>query len=260
MFYPTRTQERPKFGPTPSKTMLDSKIKVLFSAIPIAILIAVMVIAVLSTTNLALAQTSQSTFFESAVNAASQGTENATQTALQSAEPAPATAGGAEAAGQERMGGGAAAAAVGLLRQGQISSSISEVPERDDSQVAVIVPPRDDNAVLSGILTYQASRPVDLFVWNNVEFENTTAIPEEFGELDDIVNIGDKTFALAEVGSGSSSSVPFTGNAIEAVGDDEPFIVTYSLNAFPAIADLVSDLRSLNTFNATAEESDGDEE
>lgn len=222
--------------------MLDSKVKVLFSTVPMVVLGALIVLVVQSTVMPALAQPAE-TFFQAAVRTANE-TEGETEAA---------TSGGGGR-------GGAAAAAVGLLRQGQISSSVSDVPGRDDTQVAVIVPPRDDNAVLSGILTYQASRPVDLFVWNNVEFENTTAIPEEFGELDDIVNVGGKMFALAEVGSGSSSSVPFTGNAIEVVGDDEPFIVTYSLNAFPALADLVSDLRSLNTFNATAEESDEDEE
>jgi hypothetical protein len=196
----------------------------------------------------ALAQHAQETFFESDVRVANetQGQGVATQDGSQ--EGAVAGGGGDAAAG----------AAAALLRQGQISSSQSDVPGRDDTQAVVIVPPRDDNAVLSGILTFQASRPVDLLVWNNVELENTTAIPEEFGDLDDIVNIGGKTFALAEVGSGNSASVPFTGNAVEVVGEDEPFIVTYSLNAFPALANLVSDLQSLNSFNATAAE-EGDD-
>ena len=152
----------------------------------------------------------------------------------------------------------AAAVGAAMLRQGQISSSPSDVPGREDTQSAVIVPPRDDNAVLSGILTYQASRPVDLFVWNNVEPENTTAIPEEFGDLGDIVKIGGKTFALADVSSGASGSVPFAGNAVEVVGEDEPFIVTYSLNAIPGLANLVNNLQSLNTSNATAPEGGAD--
>lgn len=211
--------------------MLESKIKVLLSTIPIALLGAVMVLGVQSAALPALAQPAQETFFESDVRTANE------------------TQGG---------GGEAAAGAAALLRQGQISSSPSDVPGREDTQAVVIVPPRDDNAVLSGILTYQASRPVDLLVWNNVELENTTAIPEEFGDLDDIVNVGGKTFALAAVGSGNSASVPFTGNAVEVVGEDEPFIVTYSLNAFPALANLVSDLQSLNSFNATAAE-EGDD-
>jgi hypothetical protein len=227
--------------------MLESKIRVLLSTIPIALLGAVMVLVVQSAAMPALAQPAQETFFESDVRVANetQGQGVATQDGSQER----AVAGG---------GGDAAAGAAALLRQGQISSSQSDVPGRDDTQAVVIVPPRADNAVLSGILTFQASRPVDLLVWNNVELENTTAIPEEFGDLDDIVNIGGKTFALAEVGSGNSASVPFTGNAVEVVGEDEPFIVTYSLNAFPALANLVSDLQSLNSFNATAAE-EGDD-
>jgi hypothetical protein len=237
--------------------MLDTKIRVLLSTIPIALLGALLVLMVQSAPLPALAQSSQQTFFEEAVSGA-----NATE-AAPGAEAAPAATSTETArldGSQERAGGGAAAAAAALLRQGQISSSLSDVPGREDTQSAVIVPPRDDNAVLSGILTYQASRPVELFVWNNVELENTTAIPEEFGDLDDIVNIGGKTFALADVSSGNSGSVPFTGNAIEAVGEDDPFIVTYSLNALPALANLVSDLQSLNSFNATtAEEGDDDD-
>lgn len=248
ILYPTRTQERPKFSLIYSKTMLESKVKVLLLTVPMVLLGTMSILVVQSTVLPVLAQPAG----QAPVDMANQ-TQPSGQTAVGMAnetQPGDGTASSMESE----------VSTAGLLRQGQISSSFSDVPGRDDMQVALIVPPRDDNTVLSGILTYQASRPVDLFVWNNVEFENTTAIPEEFGELDDIVNVGGKTFALAEVGSGSSSSVPFTGNAIEVVGGDEPFIVTYSLNAFPALADLVSDLRSLNTFNATSDESNEDEE
>jgi hypothetical protein len=230
--------------------MLESKIKVLLSTVPLALLGTLMVLVIQSGTLPALAQPAQETFFESAVRSG-----NETQTGSSAA--ATSTSPGAATQDESGPGGGGAAAAAAMLQQGQISSSQSDVPQREDTQSAVIVPPRDDNAVLSGILTFQASRPVDLIVWNNVELENTSAIPEEFGDLGDIVNIGDKTYALAEVGSGNSASVPFTGNAVELVGDDEPFIVTYSLNAFPALANLVNDLQSLNSFNATAAE-DGD--
>jgi hypothetical protein len=142
--------------------------------------------------------------------------------------------------------------AMPLLWQGQISSKPSEVPGREGAQSAVIVSPRGDNALLSGILTYQASRPVSLVVWNNVELGNTSAIPEEFGDLGDIVKLDGKSIALTEIGSGTSGSVPFTGNAIELVGEEDPFIVTYSLDAKPARADIVSDIQSLKSFNATA--------
>ena len=236
--------------------MLDSRIKVLLSTIPIVLLGTLIVLVVQTMAPPAMAQPAQETFFESAVREANQTGAN-TGAAAQSTE-SPASQGEA----QDRTSGGAegAAAAVGaaMLRQGQISSSLSDVPGREDTQSAVIVPPRDDNAVLSGILTYQASRPVDLFVWNNVEPENTTAIPEEFGDLGDIVKIGGKTFALADVSSGASGSVPFAGNAVEVVGEDEPFIVTYSLDAIPGLANLVNNLQSLNPSNATAPEGGAD--
>ena len=239
--------------------MLDTKIKVLLSTIPIALFGAVMVLGVQSAALPALAQPAQETFFESNVRAANETQGGGGGAAAASTSPGVATQDGSQERAAGGVGGGeAAAGGAALLRQGQISSSPSDVPGRENTQAVVIVPPRDDNAVLSGILTYQASRPVDLLVWNNVELENTTAIPEEFGDLDDIVNIGGKTFALAEVGSGNSASVPFTGNAVEVVGEDEPFIVTYSLNAFPALANLVSDVQSLNSFNATAAE-EGDD-
>jgi hypothetical protein len=243
--------------------MLECKFKVILSTVPIALLGALLVLMVQPAPLPALAQPTQGTFFEEAVGSAN-ATEAGPGAEAASAATGPrgeAAATGPRAAtqeGSEQRGGGgggtAAAAAAALLRQGQISSSVSDVPGREDTQSAIIVPPRDDNAVLSGILTYQASRPVSLFVWNNVELENTTAIPEEFGSLDDIVNIDNKTFALADVSSGASGSVPFTGNAIEVVGEDDPFIVTYSLNAIPALANLVNNLQSLNSLNATAEE------
>jgi hypothetical protein len=238
--------------------MLETKIKVLLWTIPLALLGALLVLTVQSTPLTAIAQSNQGTFFEEAVRSTN-GTGEGTPPAS-SAETGP----GAVSQEGERAGGESAAMGASLMRQGQISSSESEVPGRDDTQSAVIVPPRDDNAVLSGILTYHASRPVDLIVWNNVELENTTAIPEEFGDITDIVDIGGKTVALAGVGSGESGSIPFAGNAIEVVGEDQPFIVTYSLNAFPALANLVNDIQSLNAFNATAEDegddSDNDDE
>jgi hypothetical protein len=223
--------------------MLETKIKVLSWIIPTAVLGALLVLTVQSAPLPALAQSSQGTFFEEAI-----GSANATGAGTPPASSAETGTGGGESA----------AMGASLMRQGQISSSESDVPGRDDAQSAVIVPPRDDNAVLSGILTYHASRPVDLIVWNNVELENTTAIPEEFGDIDDIVNIGGKAFALAGVSSGDSGSVPFAGNAIEVVGENEPFIVTYSLNAFPALASLVNDIQSLNAFNATAADEGAD--
>jgi hypothetical protein len=216
--------------------MIENQTKVLLSTIPLT-LVCALIICVIPTTSIpvwAQPQAPQETFFESTLRTANETGTMASETA---AAPPPAASQGT---GGDRP----------LLWQGQISSKASEVPGREGAQSAVIVSPRDDT-VLSGILTYQASRPVALIVWNNAELGNTTAIPEEFGDLGDIVKIDGKTIALTEIGSGTSGSVPFTGNAIELVGEEDPFIVTYSLNAIPARASVVSDIQSLKSFNAT---------
>src|SRR5688500_7432076 len=46
--------------------------------------------------------------------------------------------------------------------KGIISSDSSILPGREDTQSAVILPPREDGAMYAGILTFQASRPVDV--------------------------------------------------------------------------------------------------
>lgn len=45
--------------------------------------------------------------------------------------------------------------------------------------------------------------------------------------------------------SSESGSVMFTGNVLELTGDDDPFIVTYSVNAKAGNASLLNDVRSL---------------
>lgn len=57
---------------------------------------------------------------------------------------------------------------------------------------------------------------------------------------------------MTEIGSGSSGSVPVTGNAIESVGEEDPFIVTYSLDDKPDLTKIFSDIKSLKSSNATA--------
>lgn len=160
-----------------------------------------------------------------------------------------------------------------FITQGLISSSPSVLPDRNDTQTAMVLIPRDDGAFYSGVLTYQSTRPVEPVVWNVVSLTNATSvIPEEFGESE-----GD-IFSLVDVNSGrtaqvvlsslededTSGSIPFTGDAIELVGDpgeiNEPFIVSYSLTAFPSIPTMVNDLRTISNFTETIQSEDVDED
>ena len=143
-----------------------------------------------------------------------------------------------------------------FVRQGQISSQPTQLREDEPTQSTVILPIRDDEAMYSGALTYQSSRPVDVIVLNLLRPTNTTAIPEEFGDLDDIIRLEGQLVSVNEIGSGTSGSSVFTGNAIGLIAednDDEPFLVTYSINGVPIQARIINDITSI--LNSSAIES-----
>ncbi|MGC1135223.1 MAG: hypothetical protein WA941_20515 [Nitrososphaeraceae archaeon] len=154
-----------------------------------------------------------------------------------------------------------------FVRQGQISSQLVQLREDEQPQTAIILPIRDDNAIYSGIITYQASRPVNSIVLNLLNPGNTTAIPEVFGDLDDIIRLNGQLVSVSEIGSGESGSMPFTGNAIGFISEeeeDEPFIVTYTLTGVPEHGRIINDITSILSFNATSsdqaeEEGEGEE-
>jgi hypothetical protein len=137
--------------------------------------------------------------------------------------------------------------------QGQVSSQPVQLREGEEPQSAIILPTRDDRAIYSGIITHQASRPVDLIVLNVLNPGNTSAIPEQFGNLDDIINLNGQLVSINEIGSGESGSMPFAGNAVGFISDDEePFLVTYTLTAVPEQARTINDITSILGFNATS--------
>lgn len=136
--------------------------------------------------------------------------------------------------------------------QGTVSS-LPTVPSltgrsRGD-QVAVILPPRKDSGLYTGVLTFTASKPVAVQVWNQLNgVSSTTLIPREFGAiaLSSSSPTG-KSYALALVGPpGTSGSVPFTGNGI-ALHGTAPFIATYSLTATTSPATVKNNITSATT-------------
>lgn len=137
-----------------------------------------------------------------------------------------------------------------VVWQGSVSSSASKLPGHQDEHEAVILGPRNDGGVYSGILTYQASKPVKVIVWNFVNLDNKTAIPKEFGSQKDMIKIGKDTVSLTTLGSSSKSgSVPFTGNAVELVntggGKNKDFTATYSVNVVGTQGKMVNNPQSL---------------
>ena len=149
-----------------------------------------------------------------------------------------------------------------VVWQGFIASKPSDIPGRKGSS-ALILAPRNDQGVYSGILTYQASKPVKVVVWNTVNLNNKTAIPKQFGSQGDMIKMGKNTVSLTTLGSsGKSGSIPFTGNAIELVnsggGKSKDFTATYSVNVVGSKGKMVNNLQSIAAAaNATGSSSTG---
>lgn len=185
-------------------------------------------------------QQPQETFFESALRASNESSVTQGQQQQQSAVPTLNS---------------------DFVWQGQVSSQPVQLREGEEPQSAIILPTRDDRAIYSGIITHQASRPVDLIVLNVLNPGNTSAIPEQFGDMDDIINLNGQLVSINEIGSGESGSMPFTGNAVGFISDDEePFLITYTLTAVPEQARTINDITSILGFNATSSDDAGADE
>jgi hypothetical protein len=129
---------------------------------------------------------------------------------------------------------------------GMVSSRLSILPGHENIQSAVVLPPREDGAMYSGMVTFHANRPVDVISWNVLDPINVT-VSEDFGNRDNVLSMGGLDLALTELDSSiDSGSIPFTGNALELVGDEDPFLVTYSVNAIADNAVQLNDVRNLS--------------
>jgi len=132
--------------------------------------------------------------------------------------------------------------------QGTVSSlpTVGLTGRSRGENVAVVLPPRKDSGLYTGVLTFTASKPVAVQVWNQLNgVSSTTLIPREFGAISlSSSSPTGKSYALALVGPpGTSGSVPFTGNGI-ALHGTSPFIATYSLTATTSMATVKNNITS----------------
>ncbi len=126
-----------------------------------------------------------------------------------------------------------------FVRQGTVASEQDPLPGHEAHELAFVLPPRNDGAVYSGVLTYTASKPVEVVVLHKYDPQNSTDVPEAYGtELTSSLpgDGGDVAITLFrpsyEAGI-NSASVPFTGNALALhMLEDDPFTATYTVNAF----------------------------
>jgi hypothetical protein len=135
--------------------------------------------------------------------------------------------------------------------QGTVSSTPTPLAG-GKGEVAVLLPLRKDGGLYTGVITFTASKPVQVEVWNVLSGVNATmAIGKQFGKLAIAPSPNGKGFvATSLVGSGDTSgSVPFTGNAI-ALSGKSPFIATYSLTAQSTAGKVTNNLASATALAA----------
>jgi hypothetical protein len=143
-----------------------------------------------------------------------------------------------------------------IALQGTVSSSVDPLKGHESHQAAVILPPRNDSALYSGILTYTASKPVQVAVINMYNLDNATTaqIPDKFGNLLTAPapwsKKGDTVTPLMMnmdyLNSPTlSMSIPFVGNLIALhTMDGEPFIANYAVVADVLQPKIVNNLQS----------------
>ena len=129
--------------------------------------------------------------------------------------------------------------------RGTLTSSVDPLKGHEGHQATVILPPRNDSALYSGVLTYTASKPVQVVVIQIYDLDNATTakIPDKFGTIltspapwskgDTVTPL---MMSIDYLNSPTlSKTVPFVGNVLGLhTMDGEPFIATYS-----AVADII---------------------
>jgi len=128
--------------------------------------------------------------------------------------------------------------------QGTKSSQVSPLPGHAKEQVAAILIPRSDGAVYSGVLTFSTTKGANVEVWHAYNPGNTSALGSKtFGTLK-TANYNGMPVAITDLsGSGSSASVPFSGNAV-LLHAGSPFTVTYTVNAVAQPAKTINNVQS----------------
>jgi hypothetical protein len=143
--------------------------------------------------------------------------------------------------------------------QGTVSSMPDPLKGHESHQVTVLLPPREDKAVYSGLLTFIASKPVEAVTLHYYDTEGMDIPQEVLDQYGWVMNApapwseGDSvaTAMMAlpyeENTPTFSNNVPFVGNALGLhTTNGEPFMATYTVKATVIEPEIKNNLDSLN--------------
>ena len=152
-----------------------------------------------------------------------------------------------------------------ILQQGMITSS--QARQNETSQLAVILPHRADGKSYTGILTFSASRPVEVGLLQRVSIDNDTLSKidlQKFGEtfpnwirdistqhkLDNNTVMQIISSIIPDYGISTpffTASIPFVANGVALWSSSgEPFITSYQISAKLGQPEIVNDIEITN--------------
>ena len=152
-----------------------------------------------------------------------------------------------------------------ILQQGMITSS--QARQNETSQLAVILPHRADGKSYTGILTFSASRPVEVGLLQRVSIDNDTLSKidlQKFGEtfpnwirdistqhkLDNYTAMQIISSIIPDYGISTpffTASIPFVANGVALWSSSgEPFITSYQVSVKLGQPEIVNDIEITN--------------
>lgn len=142
--------------------------------------------------------------------------------------------------------------------QGTVSSFKDPLKGHESHQVAVILPPREDQAVYSGVISFIASKPVEVVTLHDYTLGNMT-IPDKFGLVMKAPTPwrqgGEVATAMMALDYPTntptfSANLPFAGNALGLhTTNGDQFVATYTVVAQVLKANTMNNVES--AVNAT---------
>jgi hypothetical protein len=142
--------------------------------------------------------------------------------------------------------------------QGTVSSFKDPLKGHESHQVAVILPPREDQAIYSGVISFIASKPVEVVTLHDYTLGNMT-IPDKFGVVMKAPTPwregGEVATAMMALDYPKntptfSANVPFAGNALGLhTTNGDQFVATYTVVAQVLKANTMNNVES--AVNAT---------
>ena len=155
-------------------------------------------------------------------------------------------------------GGGTPPIGKSFTWSGVVSSTQDPLLGHEKHTIAMILPPRPDGAVYTGVLTYSSSKPVETVVLHAFNLPNTTQVPADFGSLS-VSPFGKGQVAVSVItpptGSSptNSASVPFAGNAVVLHNlKGVKFVADYTVTATTSPAVTKNDISSTKAALTTA--------